>query len=110
MPKEIFDGMSQLEKDLFDYFIETFREKYAIEEGPDLISLYLAGFDYIQTLRVQAEQMRSGQIISMARQHPAVQLRAWLDQMDVTRKANKGKNGDKSEADKMREDFMKKFS
>lgn len=106
MPQGIFEGMTELEKEHFDYFVQCYREKYKIEEGTDLISLNLAAMDYIQTLRVQAKQFKEKEIISMARQHPAVQLRAWLDQMDVTRKANKGKNEKESEADKMRNDLL----
>jgi hypothetical protein len=43
--------------------------------------------EYVNLIRVQAMQLKSRQVLSMARQHPGVQLRQWLDQMACTRKA-----------------------
>ena len=94
-PQALLDGMSPLEQEHFYFFIESYQQDYPGMKPTDLICLYQAALEYINTLRVQAKQLQSGEVISMARQHPGVQMRAWLDMMDVTRKARtKGKTSD----------------
>lgn len=95
LPQGLLDGMTTLEVEHFWYFIESYQSDYPQMKPTDIICLYQAALEYINTLRVQAKQLASGEVISMARQHPGVQMRAWLDMMDVTRKARtRGKKAD----------------
>jgi aryl carrier-like protein len=89
LPQEILDGMSELEQEHYTYFIESYQAQYPDLTDADQIALVQAGLEYINTLRVQAKQLKTGEVISMARQHPGVQLRAWLDLLSVTRKQRK---------------------
>lgn len=102
LPQEIFDGMTALEQEHFHFFVDAYTQDYPGMTPSDQMGLQLAGLEYINYLRMQASQLSTGQLISMARQHPGVQLRAWLDSMSVTRKARQRtapKDGDEREAD-----------
>lgn len=96
MPQEVFAGMSALEVEHFDFFVAAFMRDYPGMTPTDQLCLQQAALEYVNLLRVQAEQIRTGHVISMARQHPGVQLRAWLDMMSVTRKTRL-KEGDKKD-------------
>ena len=98
LPQALLDGMSELEQDHFFFFLEAYKEDYPGMKPTDIICLHQAALEYINTLRVQAKQLATGEVISMARQHPGVQMRAWLDMMDVTRKA-RSKSGKTSQED-----------
>jgi aryl carrier-like protein len=86
LPKEIREGMSQIEQDHFDFFIQAVREEHKDLTPVDLICLNMAGLNYINSLRLQQQQLKSGELVTMSRQHPEVQMRAWLDLMSVSRK------------------------
>lgn len=79
--------MEPHEQELFDYWIAAFKEQYPDLAPTDHLLLHLAGLEYIKYLRVIAEELETGKVISMARQHPGVNMRALLDQLSVTRKA-----------------------
>jgi hypothetical protein len=74
----------------------------------DYLILHLAGLEYIKYLRVVAEELETGKVISMARQHPGVNMRALLDQLSVTRKArtSRGQKEEDSDAQEIRDFFM----
>jgi hypothetical protein len=99
LPQGLLDGMTELEQQHFWYFIDAYQVDYPSMKPTDVLCLYFAAMEYVNYLRVQAKQFKSGEVISMARQHPGVQMRAWLDMMDVTRKARtrSGKSTDDSE-------------
>lgn len=112
LPQGLLDGMAELEREHFWYFIESYQSDYPQMKPTDIICLYQAALEYINTLRVQAKQLASGEVISMARQHPGVQMRAWLDMMDVTRKARtrSGKSQDDSDEVKQAKEALKALS
>lgn len=87
MPPLPMMEMGANEKALQVYFIEAYRLDYPDMSQTDLILLHLASLEYIKYLRVVAEELETGKVISQARQHPGVNMRALLDQMAVTRKA-----------------------
>lgn len=80
-------SMTDVEQDLFDFFMESYKRQYPDMVPTDHLLLHLAGLEYIKYLRVVAEELETGKVISMARQHPGVNMRALLDQLSVTRKA-----------------------
>jgi hypothetical protein len=86
LPQEIFDGMSELEQQHFHFFVQAIREEHSDLTPSDLIALNMAALNYINSLRLQQAQLTSGELVTMSRQHPEVQLRAWLDLMSVSRK------------------------
>jgi hypothetical protein len=87
LPEELLAGLSALEREHFDFFVEAYQHDYPQMSPSDCLCLYQAALEYINLLRVQATQLTTKQVISMARQHPGVQLRQWLDSMSCTRKA-----------------------
>lgn len=86
LPRELLDSMTELERDHYHYFVRAFREEYPDLTATDLIMLHQAALEYINLLRVQANQLQTGIVLTMSRQHPGVQLRQWLDGLSVTRK------------------------
>jgi hypothetical protein len=98
IPQEVLDGMTALEREHFDFFIDSIRQDYQIKLPSDQVALYMAALEYVNLLRVQAHQLKTGEVITAARQHPGVQLRAWLDSMAATRaKRGPAKDGDDQE-------------
>lgn len=106
MPQEIMDAMSELEQEHFTFFIESIKEEYPDLTMSDMIYLQQAGLEYINTLRLQVEQLRSGQLVTMSRQHPSVQFRAWIDLLSVSRKQRPQA---KTQDDAEREEWRRKL-
>lgn len=100
--------MSPVEQDLYDFFIAAYHEDYPDLTATDHLLLQLAGYEYIKFLRLISEELESGKLVSMARQHPGVQFRALLDQMSVTRRSRiaHGKPDDDAEGAKEIRDFF----
>ncbi len=67
--------MTDLERDLFDYFLASYQQQYPDLVPTDFILLHLAALEYIKWLRIIAEELETGRVISQARQHPAVNMR-----------------------------------
>jgi hypothetical protein len=101
--------MEPAEQDLFDFFMDAFKDQYPDLTPTDLLLLYLAGIEFIKYMRVAAEELATGKVISMARQHPGTQMRSLLDSLSVTRKARlaKGKAEDE-DGNELRDFFMGK--
>ena len=98
--------MTDVEQALFDYFLTAYKSEYPDMTPTDHLMLHLAGLEYIKYLRVVSEELETGTVISMARQHPGVNMRALLDQLSVTRKA---RTAGKKEADSDDEKELKDF-
>lgn len=109
IPNEVLEGMTPLEQEHFEFFIESIRADYKITLPSDQIALYMAALEYVNLLRVQAHQLKSGEVITAARQHPGVQLRAWLDSMAATR-AKRGPAKDEDEAASALQAGLRKLS
>jgi hypothetical protein len=90
IPVEITGNMSELEVEHFNYFIETIKEENPDLSPADMIALHMAAMEYINALRLEVIQLRDKELVTMSRQHPAVQCRAWLDLLSVTRKQRQG--------------------
>lgn len=102
--------MSDSERALFDFWLAAYKEQYPDMVPTDHLLLHLAGLEYIKYLRVIAEELETGKVISMARQHPGVNMRALLDQLSVTRKArNTGKPTEDETAKETREKLDQLF-
>ena len=93
--------LDDAERALFDGFMLDFLEAFPDLSDPDYRMLWMAGTRYIAGLRLIKYEMKTGRTISMARQHPLVEMRALLDQLSVTRKArtSKGQQEDPDSAD-----------
>lgn len=99
--------LTEPEQALFDFFLEAHRQQYPDLTPTDNLLLWLAGIEFIKYLRVVAEELETGKVISMARQHPGVQMRALLDQLSVTRKARTaGKQAENPEEKELRDFFL----
>ena len=103
--------MTEVEQDLFNYFLESYKQEYPDLIPTDYIHLHLAAVLYIETLRVMAWELEEGRVISQARQHPLVQMRATLDQLSVTRRARVAHTKqDESDEEKELKDFFLSLS
>lgn len=107
LPAEILDNMSENEREHFDYFRSAYEaaaiRKYGRLTPTAEINILQAALDYIHLLRLQAEQIKSGTLVSQARQHPGVQLRSWLAACGLCDKDLEEKKEEK------KEDGMKEF-
>lgn len=101
-------SMTDVEQGLFDYFMQAYQEQYPDLLPTDLLLLHLAALEYIKYLRVVAEELSTGKVISMARQHPGVNMRALLDQLSVTRRARtaRSKPDEDEDAKELKAFFM----
>jgi len=84
--------MTDIEQNLFEFFMAAYEQEYPDLTPTDHLILHLAGLKYIQYLRTIAGELETGKLITMARQHPGVELRGLLDQLSVTRKARTAKS------------------
>lgn len=104
-PMPILEGLSDAEKVLFDNFIQAYLDEYPDITPTDYGMLWLVAVEYIKYLRILSVELSTGQVMSMARQHPGTNMRALQDQLSFTRKARMhGKPQDGGEeAEKLRE-------
>ena len=98
LPQEIRDGMSELEQEWFDYFIYAIRQEHPDLTPFDLINLNLLATCFISVLRMEARQLASGELITMARQDPRTQYLRLMDSLSVRRRDRKAQK-DKEEKD-----------
>ena len=83
IPQAVLDGMDETERAHFEHFVASYSQAYKDTHGGKLtptaeINIVQAGLDYVHLWRLQAKQMTEHDIVSQARQHPGVQVRAWL--------------------------------
>ncbi len=87
MPELPALDMTPIEQDLFDYFLWAYHTEYPDLKPTDNLILFLAAIEWIKYLRMAREELETGKLVTMSRQHPGTQLRALLDQLSVTRRA-----------------------
>lgn len=104
-PMPVMEGLSETEKILFDDFIAEYLQEYPDITPTDYRMLYLVAIEYIKYLRIVSKELKTGKVLSMARQHPGTNMRALQDQLSITRKArNHGKPPESGEdAEKLRQ-------
>lgn len=98
--------MTDVETALFDSFIQEYLTKYPDLEPVDYRILFLAGLEYIKYLRIIRDELDRHQVISMARQHPAVQMRGLLNDLSVSRRQRKREPGESTDTTDMREFYL----
>jgi hypothetical protein len=91
--------MTDVERPLFDYFIDSYNQEYPDLTATDHLTLFLAAIEFIKYLRVAARELETGEVITMSRQHPGVNFRALLDQLSVTRRARTARSRPDDDAD-----------
>ena len=96
------------EQPIFDFFIAAYNEQYPDLTATDQLTLFLAGIEFIKYIRVAQEELETGKVITMSRQHPGVNYRALLDQLSVTRKSRIAKTNPTEDEDALalKEFFM----
>ncbi len=101
-------ALTSVERPLFDYFIDSYNAEYPDLTPTDHLNLFLAAIEFIKYLRVAARELETGEVITMSRQHPGVNLRALLDQLSVTRRARTARSRpeEDSDAKELREFFL----
>lgn len=86
-PMPVMEGLSDTERVLFDNFINEYLTEYPDITDTDYRMLFLVAVEYIKYLRIVSEELKTGKVLSMARQHPGTNMRALQDQLSITRKA-----------------------
>src|SRR5579859_150530 len=103
IPKELLEGMSELEQQWYDYFIQSLKEEYPDLTPFDLIQVYtLLAPCFISCMRLETRQMSSQELITMARQDPRTQFNQLMNSLSVRRRDRKGEKQEK-------DDGMEKF-
>src|SRR5258708_19834780 len=80
-------ALNPVEQDLLDYFLWAYHTEFPDLKPTDNLILFLAAVEWIKYLRMIREELETGKLVTMSRQHPGVSLRGLLDQLSVTRKA-----------------------
>lgn len=90
------DGMTAAESQRYDLFINYMHKEYGDLTPFDMLLVEVAAVEYIKYLRWLANEIKTGEAASMARQHPGVQMRENLKLLSVWRKdrANSPKTDD----------------
>jgi hypothetical protein len=92
---------------LFNEFIAEYHDLFPDLLATDYRILFLAATAYIKFLRVTANELASGTVLAMSRQHPGVEMRALLDQLSVTRRARSRTKAEEPEGLELRDFFLK---
>lgn len=105
LPKMEFTATEQ---EMFDYFLDAYHAEYSDMTPTDELILHLAAVTYIKYLRLIAEEIKTGKLVTQSRQHPGIELRGLLDQLSFTRKARITNKRDSSseEEQELRQFFM----
>lgn len=85
--------MSAFEQTWYQYFLDAHLEEYPDLTNTDRILLMLAACEFVKYIRIVQNELSTGELITMARQHSGTQMRALLDMLSVTRKARQGGKG-----------------
>lgn len=102
-------GLTDAEDVLFNDFIQEYLDLFPDLLATDYRILFLAATAYIKFLRVTANELASGTVLAMSRQHPGVEMRALLDQLSVTRRARSRTKAEEPESAEVR-DFLLSLS
>jgi hypothetical protein len=90
------DGLTPAESQRYELFINYMHKEYEDLTPFDMLLVEVAAVEYIKYLRWLANEIKTGEAASMARQHPGVQMRENLKLLSVWRKdrANSPKSDD----------------
>jgi hypothetical protein len=90
------DGMTEPERQRYELFINYMHSEYDDLTPFDQLIVEVAAVEYVKYLRWLANEIKTGEAASMARQHPGVQMRENLKLLSVWRKdrANSPKTDD----------------
>lgn len=102
IPGEVYENLSAIEKEHFDYLVNALKRELPNISPLEQICVLLAAMEYINTLRLEVEQLKTGRLVTMSRQHPAMQFRAWID---AALKRHKNKTPKENEDEKNRNEF-----
>jgi hypothetical protein len=99
IPQELLDGMSDLEKEWYFYFIKTIKEEYPDLSRFDLIQVHvLLAPCFVSCMRLETQQMSKKELVMMSRQDPRTQFNNLMNSLSVRRRDRKQeKHEEKSE-------------
>lgn len=84
---------------LFDDFQQTVLDEYPDITRLDRYLLYLAAIEYIKYVRMGQDELKTGMLITMSRQHPGTQFARLIDMLSVSRKARQRVKPEQDEDD-----------
>lgn len=106
MPPMPLFKLNDLEQQWYEWIIQSYLTEFPDLSDTDKMQLPLLAIEYIKYLRVAAKELETGEVISMARQHPFTNLKGLMEQLSVTRKARKS---DKSNVPDPQEEAREKL-
>lgn len=93
-----FDWQSDYERELYEWFIACIEADYPNMKESDKLLLPLAAAEYVKWMRLVGNEVKSGELVTQARQHPGQMFSRLLDSiLGTTRKQRIAKNEDKDE-------------
>lgn len=99
-----FEWQSEYEHELYEWFIDCIERDYPNMKDSDKLLLPLAAAEYVKWMRLLGNEIKSGELVTQARQHPGQMFSRLLDSvLGTTRKQRvaKGDDKDKDELDLM---------
>lgn len=84
--------MSPDEQYIFRYFIDAIKADYPKLAPSDLLLLPICAAEYVKYLRMLQREMKSGELVTMSRQHPGTMFARFMAQLLGTTRASRLKN------------------
>lgn len=85
-----FEFGTEYEEELYSYFIQSVQDLLPKLEPLYHLMLPLAAGEYIKLVRLLQSELKSGELVTMARQHPSTFFMRYMDSMlGATRKGKK---------------------
>lgn len=94
-----FTFLSEYERDLYDLYTRALEADYPGMKPSDRMLLPLVAGEFIKCMRLLGNELSSGELVTMSRQHPGTQFRSLLDQILGATRKSRVKNGDDKKDD-----------
>jgi hypothetical protein len=103
-----FEWQNDYERDLYEWLVDRYPVDYPGLKDTDLVFLYIAAAETVKYMRLLGTEIQSGELVTMARQHPGQMLARILDSLLGTTRNKRLARGDDKTDDEM--DLMKLLS
>lgn len=81
---------------MYSYFLDAIEDDYPNLKNSDRLLLPIVAAEYIKYLRMLQEELKSGKLVSMARQHPGTMFARFMAQLLGTTRNQRMKAGNES--------------
>ncbi len=109
LPEEIMDGMTEIEREHFEFFVQEVKAEHPDLMGTDLIYLNIAAMNYVNVLRSKESELRRRELLGITKTNPETQMLRWIDSLSISRKQrNPGKSAETQERENWQGFFDRK--